>query len=149
MAVVTQGVLLARQDFVIDAPLARAWDVLPAGVIQGLPVEQMDVLSDTKLTAVLRAKLGPLEIPVPLKVEIGDIAPLQSISATITAEKGIARSVLDVSFALSAVTDDQTRVTCTARESAGSPAMRLLRWQQRRFAREMFSSIERWLRQAC
>ncbi|HWL05117.1 MAG TPA: hypothetical protein VNQ99_09300 [Xanthobacteraceae bacterium] len=144
-----QARLIASRDFVLDAPLPRVWDVLPASVIQGMPVEQMDVVSDTKITAVLRAKLGPLEIPVPLRVEVVEVTPLQSFSTRILAQKSLARSVLLVAFALTAVSDDETRVTCTAREDNGSLVMRLLRWQQRHFADGIFSSIQKRLERAC
>jgi len=149
MALATEKPLLARSDYIIQAPQHRVWDLLASSVIQGMPVEQMDIVSDTTIVAVLRVKVGFIEVPVDLKVEVADITPMQSLSTLVNASKRGIKSTLRVSFALAAVTEDETSVACTAVEEASSPVMRLMRWQQRRFAGEIFASIKDRLERFC
>jgi hypothetical protein len=67
---------------------------------------------------------------------------MDSFATVVTASKAGLSSVLRVAFALSPVSDERTSVVCTAVEEAGSPVMRLMRWQQRRFANQIFGAIK-------
>jgi len=149
MELAAEKPLLARSNYILQAPLHRVWDLLASSVIQGIPVEQMDIVNDMTITAILKVRLGPVEVPVPVRVEVADIAPMTSLSTLVTATKGPFQSRIRVSFALASVSDDETSVDCTAVEEAGHPLMRLMRWQQRRFAGDIFRSIKGRLEQFC
>lgn len=141
--------VLARQKYTIGASQQRVWDLLAANVVQSLPIEQMDFINETALTAVLNIKVGFIKVPTPVTVEIADISPIESFTTMVTASKGGLRSVLRVSFKLAAVTDEQTSVTCIVVEDYGSPLMRLLRWQQRHFAGKIFRTVRNRLECSC
>lgn len=141
--------LLARQEYVIGAPQARVWDLLASNVIQSIPIEQMDVVNDTTMKAILNFRVGFIEVPMPVRVDVADISPMESFTTVVTASKAGLRSVLRVAFRLAAVSDEQTSVTCTVVEEAGNPITRLLRWQQRKFAGEIFSTVRERLERAC
>jgi hypothetical protein len=141
--------LLARQEYIISASQQRVWDLLASNVIQSMPIEQMDFLNETTLTAVLNFKVGFIEVPTPVRVDITDISPIESFTTVVTARKAGFESVLRVLFELAAVADEQTSVTCTVIEESGSPVMLLMRWQQRQFAGKIFSSVKDRLERSC
>ena len=145
----TQPSLLARRDYIIHAPQQRVWDLLGSTIIQCMPVEQMQILNDTTFLAVLKLKLGIVEVPFRLKVQAADISPIDSLSTLVTASKGIFRSSLKVSFALTTAKEDQTGVVCTATEDTGSKWMWLLKRQQQSFAGKMFDAIRAQLERNC
>jgi len=140
---------LARRDYIIQAPRQRVWDLLASTIIQCMPVEQMQIVNDTTFLAVLRVKVGFFEMPFRLRVQAADISPIDSLSTLVTASKGIFRSSLKVSFALTPIKEDQTAIVCTAAEESGSKWTWLLRRQQRSFAGEMFDAIRAQLERTC
>ena len=109
----------------------------------------MQILNDTTFLAVLKLKLGLVEVPFRLKVQAADISPIDSLSTLVTASKGIFRSSLKVSFALTTAKEDQTAVVCTATEDTGSKLMWLLKRQQQSFAGRMFDAIRAQLERNC
>jgi hypothetical protein len=141
--------LLARHEYIISASQQRVWDLLASNVIQSMPIEQMDFLNETTLTAILNFKIGFIEVPTPVRVDVADISPIESFTTVVTASKAGLRSVLRVSFELAAVGEEQTSVTCTVVEDSGSPIMRLLRWQQRQFAGKIFGAVKDRLERSC
>ena len=141
--------LLARSQYVIQAPRQRVWDLLASTIIQCLPIEQMEIVNDTTFVGILKLKLGPFEVPTRLNVRAADISPIDSLSTVVTAKKGIFESSLKVSFALQAAGEDRTSVACTASEEGRSYWMCLLRRQQRSFSARIFDSIRDELRRSC
>jgi carbon monoxide dehydrogenase subunit G len=140
---------LARRDYIIKASQQRVWDVLPSTIIQCMPVEQMDIVNDSTFVAVLKMRFGFVEVPFRLRVQAADISPIGSLTTVVTATKSIFQSSLRVSFALAAVSEDETSVACTATEDSGSPWMWLLKAQQRSFAGRMFDAIRDRLESSC
>jgi hypothetical protein len=143
------GPLVARHECLINASRQRVWDALAGNVIQSMPIEQMDFLNETTLVAVLKFKLGFVAVPVPLRIEIADISPVESFTTLVKASKAGVSSVLRVTYRLAAVTDEQTSVMCDVVEESGSSLMRLLRWQQRRFAGQIFGAVKDRLERSC
>lgn len=135
------GQLLAREEYIIGASRQRVWDLLASTVIQSIPIEQMNVVNESTITAVLNFKIGFIEIPTPVRVDVADIEPNESFTTLVTASKAGLTSVLRVVFSLASLAERQTSVTCTVVEESGSPIMRLFRWQQRQFARKIFSTV--------
>jgi carbon monoxide dehydrogenase subunit G len=140
---------LARRQYVIQAPRQRVWDLLAGTIIQCMPVEQMQIVNDTTFRAVLKLKLGPLEVPMRLEVRAADISPIDSLCTLVKAKKGPFESALKVSFALTDASEESTSVVCTATEDGGSPWMWLLKGQQRSFAGDMFDAISAELVRCC
>ena len=148
MAVNHEGPILAREEYTIGAARARVWDLLASIVIQSIPIEQMNVVNDSTITAILNFKVGFIEIPVPVRVDVADISPNESFTTLVTATKLGVKSVIRVVFALSTIDERQTGVTCSVIEESGNPLMRVFRWQQRQFARSIFSAVREKLERA-
>lgn len=141
--------LLARTDYVVEAPQQRVWDLLPATIIQCMPIEQMEILDDTSFLAVLRWKLGFIEVPFRLTVKVADMSPMDSLTTLVTASKGAFRSSLRVSFSLNELEEHRTAVVCTAHEDSVSKLMWLLKKYRQNFAGTMFDAIRKQLRRSC
>jgi hypothetical protein len=143
------GVELARHTCTIEASQPRVWDVLAGNVIQSMPIEQMEFLNETTLVAVLNFRALFVTVPVKLKVEVAEIAPMDSFTTLVTASRFGIGATLRVSYTLAEVADEQTSVTCTVVEESGHPLTALIRWQQRRFAAELFTALKDRLERSC
>ncbi len=140
---------LAQRQYVIQAPRQRVWDLLAGTIIQCMPVEQVQIVNDSTFRAVLRLKLGPVQVPMRLEVRAADISPIDSLCTLVKAKKGPFESALKVSFALAAASDESTCVACTAMLESGSRWMWLLKSRQRAFAGDMFDAISAELARCC
>lgn len=140
---------ITRKHYVIQAPRQRVWDLLAGAIVQCMPVEQLDMLNDTTFVAILKLKLGFAEIPFRLKIQVADICPIERLSTLVTASRGVIRSSLLVTFVLTAFSDDQTSVICTATENTGGKLMWLLKRPQRNFADRIFDGIRDRLERSC
>ena len=135
------GRVLARVDYEIAASRERVWDLLPASIIQCMPVEQMDILDESSFNAVLNVKISLLTVPFRIRVRAADIQPMTSLGTRVTVSKGGFQSSLSVSYSLFDAGEERTRISSIAKEDNPGGLMRLLRGQQRRFARQMFEAI--------
>ena len=141
--------MLARSDFEIAAARERVWDLLPATIIQCMPVEQMEILDDCSFDAVLRVAIGFVKVPFHLRVRAAEIEPMVSLGTRVTVSKGGFQSSLRVSYLLSDAGAERTKVSSAAQEENPGGLMRLLRGQQCKFARQMFNAIREDLERNC
>ena len=79
---------LARRDYVLHAPWQRVWDLLASTIIQCMPVEQMEIVDDSTFHAVLKVKIGFVEVPFQLKVRAAEIDPIASLGTLVTVRGG-------------------------------------------------------------
>ena len=140
---------IAHDEYVIAAPRQRVWDLLASTIIQCMPVEQMQVLNDTTMRAVLRFRLFGIEVPLGITLRVADIVPPESFETLVTVKKAMFESSLRVSYMLHTSDGDHTRVVCAATQERGNPVFALLRTQQRAFAGEMFDSVKKELERSC
>ena len=143
------GHLLARSEYVLQASRQRVWDLLASTIIQCMPVEQMEIVDDSTFHALLKVKIGFVEIPFRLKVRAAEIDPIASLGTLVTVGKGRFQSSLKVGYLLAELGEERTAVTCTASEEGSSFLMRLLRAEQRKFAKRMFDAIRDDLERNC
>ncbi|MFC1987530.1 SRPBCC domain-containing protein [Chloroflexota bacterium] len=140
-----------QKQFVIEASHERVWDLVANVILQCLPLEKIDIISESAFNAVLRWKLGFVSLPMNLKGELVDISPPTSLTCMLRVEVAIMRLAVKVRIVLAPVSQGKkTEVVCTAQD-AGTIA--ILRWvmgrQQQRFAGNTFDSIKKRLEQLC
>ncbi len=141
---------IAETSFVVDAPRKRVWDLLASVIFQQLPVEQVDIVSFDRFTAVLKWRLGFMSIPLRVEGKVVGTSRPTSYGCIIDAGKGPMRSRLRVLMALDDFGEDKTKVSCVAaREDGSSPIFWLVGRLQRDFAMQSFESIAARLRWLC
>ncbi len=140
---------IAQKEFTIAAPQARVWELLGRIIYRSLPLEQMEVVSETTFFAVLRWRIAFIRLPLRVKVALVDITSDRSLGAVISVKRGIIDSVIDVTFSLSAVNENETGVRCLARARDGGLRGWLTLGLRRRFTAELFDQIYRLLRRLC
>ena len=141
--------VLIRREFVLDAPQPRVWDLIATTILQSLPVTQTEIVNDSTLRGILRLKLGFIEWPLPLQIEVSDIVPMSRFATRVTVGEGLLRAVLNVAYELTDLEDDRTRIACCTTIEQAPRWMTLVRWQQRRFAAQMFDAVHVALERAC
>ena len=61
---------IAQKEFTIAAPQARVWELLGRIIYRSLPLEQMEVVSETTFFAVLRWRIAFIRLPLRVKVAL-------------------------------------------------------------------------------
>lgn len=140
---------IARKQFIIEAPQGTVWDLLGRAMYRSLPLEKMDIVSETTFRAVLRWKLAFISLPLNVSVVLDNISPPGLLEAIIQVKKGIINQKLRVTFTLSAVDTDRTGVVCQALRNGGGTLSWLMAGQQRSFTEDMFDAINIALKRLC
>ena len=140
---------IAQRKFIINAPRERVWELLGRIIYRSLPLERMEVVTETSFRAVLNWRLAGLNLPLKVKVSMDDISPPEQLGASIKVKKGIIDQTVLVSFALTTFAQDQTELVCNAATEGGAITTWLLGGQQRRFAGGMFDTIRVQLERLC
>ena len=147
---VTPGSALIQTNFVIDAPLEKVWRLLGSAVFQCLPLEMMNIVDQTHFSAILRWKLLFVKIPLNIKSVMDNIVPPTTFGCVIRVEKSIMKLGTRVTFNLKAIGEDKTEINCVATAEGNRSLLgRITRGQQRSFAENVFSSIQKRLQQLC
>lgn len=134
--------IVAPETFIIAANQQRVWRMLGGAIFQSLPLEQMNVVNQTTFYAILRWRLGFIDIPLDIKGKMVDVIDLHSLSSVIRVQKGIMNLGLKVTFILKPLGDNETEITCSAVEEEKRSVIGwiIARWE-RDFAEKIINSI--------
>ncbi|MFH0914258.1 MAG: hypothetical protein V1849_03100 [Chloroflexota bacterium] len=135
-----------QRRFVLEAPQERVWELLGRAIYRSLPLEQMDVVSETTFRAILQWRVAGVNLPLKVKVSLDEINPPGSLGATIQATKGVINQTVKVKFTLSKISEKKTQVVCTASGGGGGAMGWLVKGQQQNFTGGMFESLESLLK---
>lgn len=151
MAIDTGKKLIARRQFVIDAPQQRVWALLPKAIYQCLPLRKIDIVNEKCFLAELKWNLAFVGLKFHLKGEFVDISPPTLLGCVISLKSGIIQLGARVTFVLRPVNQDKSEVVCVALEQ-GKRGM-LTRWAARMpeqtLARSVFHAVRARLEEIC
>ncbi|MBI4295808.1 MAG: hypothetical protein HY667_01680 [Chloroflexi bacterium] len=83
-----------------------------------------------------------VELPLQMKAHVEDVLPMDLLCTEVSVKKWPIDSSLKVSFNLKSLDEDNTEVLCEVTElRSGMVIRRLLRGQQKKFARKMLDAI--------
>jgi hypothetical protein len=139
---------LIQQEYVLAASHFRVWDLLAASIMQSLPIERTEIVNDSTVRGVLKFKLGPVTIPLDLKVEVVDVTPMTSFATRVTAAKSGITMVLRVIYQLIPLEDEKIQVRSTAIVERAPAWMALATPIQKSFAAKLFEDIRKELERA-
>jgi hypothetical protein len=136
---------LAERKFTIDGPPQRVWGLIGRVTLDSLNMEQMKYKDETHFSAVLRAKVAFITLPMSLQGEMADISPPTSL-AIVLGLKGLGGVInvrQKVSYSLSAVDSNRTEVLCRCSlEKMGGLMKLLLAPFAKNFAGQVFENTE-------
>lgn len=142
------GTSVAEKQFLIGASQQRTWELLGKMVYQCLPLEQMNLISLDTFQAVMRWRLGPVNIPLGIQGRLVDVVTPTSLGCLVLVSMGIIHLGVKVTFTLRPASGDRTEVVCRAMEE-GAKTFWFLKGQERAFAENMFESIKTRLERLC
>ncbi len=131
----------AEKRFVIAASRGRVWDFLGSAIYHCLPLERVNIVSETTLYCMLRWEWLFIKMLFPLQVKIVDLSPNDLLTALIRVRKWGLNLGLKVSFQLNQNGDDRTEVVCTASEEGTGRMGWFLTGLPQRFAEGIFDSV--------
>ncbi|MBI4319331.1 MAG: hypothetical protein HY675_12645 [Chloroflexi bacterium] len=140
--------LITQRKFVIDASRERIWDLIDRALFSTLDLQRMSVVDEHNITAQVPVKMGPIKIPMDLRVEITDATPLENLAATlhVKSKGGIIRLSTQTSIRLSRVGEDKTEVACTAAAEEMSALKRaVFLWKVKSFSGDVFDGVRNYL----
>lgn len=140
---------ICGKQYIIDAPRVVVWELLGRAIYRGLPLERMEVSSETTFRAELRWRLALIDIPLRVKVVLNDISPPDLLKALIEVKRSPINQTIRVTFKLHDLGEGKTEVSCRALKDGGGLIAWLTRGQEQRFTEQMFDSIIGTLKRLC
>jgi carbon monoxide dehydrogenase subunit G len=141
--------IMAERKFIIASPQQRIWDLLIKAAFRTMPLEQVNPLNLTKITALLRVKIGFISLPMNVEVEIMDMSPPASMSILINARgmMGLVWLNQKSDLVLAPVGENATEVNGKVNVEGMSIFLRLFLLPAiKKFARDTFYSLEERLK---
>ncbi len=143
--------VLARKEFLVDAPPERVWRLIGKVIFSVLPgMENMEILDENNFRAILRVKMMGAEWPLKLKGEMVEVSPPESLAVKLFLEGvgGLVKAGQKVTIAMAPAEGSKTSVACQATlEEMGLVPRTLFAGQARAFARSTFEAIEKRLKE--
>ena len=141
--------MFAERRFVIAAPRERIWDLIGRVTIDSLNLEGFNYEDERNFTALIRAKVGFISLPMHLKGEIADITPPQTLVTVlkVTGLRGMIRLSQKVTYTLNSVDTGKPEVSCkSAGEMMRGPIGIALTPVAKGFAMKVLADVEKLLR---
>jgi len=138
--------VIAERQFIVEAFPQRVWDILGRVMFDSLHgLERVNVVDERNFRAVLRVKVGFVDLTARLRGEMTEISPPQFLAVVLKMRLmgGALRLGQKVTFTLTAVDEGKTEVECKAVAEGMATVFRwpLLKKAQD-FAGETFDRIE-------
>jgi hypothetical protein len=142
--------VIAQKSFTIKSDQQKVYKVLGNAIFQCLPLEEMNILDVKNFQAVMRYRLGFINLPLKLKGKLVDVSSPVLLSFVIRVEKGFLQMVLKTTFMLKQIDEANTGVACIAVEDGKRTIIgRITRGQQHDFAMKLFDAMQAQLQKAC
>ncbi len=142
--------IIAERKFVVNASQHRLWEILLKAVLGSMPFERMQVKSEKKVQALLKAKAWFISLPMDVEIEIMNISPPDLLVSTLKGKgmKGIVWLRQRSNFMLKQISEEQTEVSCTVEDDGMAIILKLfMSGQVKAFTAEAFDKIEKLLQQ--
>ena len=142
--------IIAERKFIISNSRQRIWELILKAALRFMPFERMKPISERSIQALLRVKIGFINLPLNVEVEIADISPPESLATVLKAKcmGGLVCLNQRSIFTLRPINEVKTEVDCKIVEEGMSVLFRIfLLWWVKRYARDTFNSIEARLRE--
>ena len=140
--------IIAESEFTIDSPQERVEELLMKAMISALQPEGMDASDERSFVAMVRAKIGPIGLPLDMVGEVVSPTNPMEFMIKFRGQGGIIWLNQKATFTLTPINEGKTEVMCQVdAEGMATLLKTLLMWRIRSFANEILQSFETRLRQ--
>ena len=140
--------IIANRRFSINSPLERIEQLVMKAVIEALQPERLEASDEKSFQAMVKAKMGPLNLPMHMAGEI--ISPSNPLEFMIKlkGQGGLIWLNQKATFTLTSLDKDKTEVACELVAVGMAPLLRIfLLWKVKSFAADILGGFENQLRQ--
>ncbi|MBI4319315.1 MAG: hypothetical protein HY675_12565 [Chloroflexi bacterium] len=139
-------IVLERQ-FTIGAPQQTVWEYLARAILSSPRLERIDIIDSEHFDALLRVKLGFINVPMAVNGQIADSVHLESLTAKLRIRfvKDLIKLNQSTTFTLSAVDEGQTHVACRVMIEGMGPLLTLFSGKVKASAEEIISGTQAYL----
>ena len=140
--------IIANRKFSVNSPLKRIEPLVMKAMINALQPERMEASDERSFRAIVRAKLGPIHLPMHMEGEITSPTNPLEFMIKLKGQGGIIWLNQKAVFSLTSLHGDQTEVSCKLVAANMATLMRIfLLWRVKSFAADILDGFEKQLRQ--